>query len=251
MNSTNFTKQDAQSASEQIKIYFSDDEKIKSFGEILTSDAGRLVLKMLLLEELTANQISQKSGISLQLVKYHVNKMQSLGIVSVSKIGKNSKARDMKYYAADRFAIMILPQDGRKQITASLARSLKKFSKIAAVALGLVTAWAGMHLGQSMVAIREMPQRASDGITGSGLVDPRGIEETLRLARARVDVAQSGADLGSGTPLVSPDMFWVQIVVYGGIMACLSAILFWKAVRHAKNQPVRLPNKHREIDISV
>jgi predicted transcriptional regulator len=116
LSATNFTKQSESSfAEEQIKIYFSDDEKIKSFGEILTSDAGRLILKMLLQEELTANQISQKSGISLQLVKYHVNKMQRLGIISISKTEKNSKAHDMKFYAAAKFAIMILPQNEQEK----------------------------------------------------------------------------------------------------------------------------------------
>ena len=66
--------------SEDLRIYFSDDDKIKSFGEVLTSDSGRLILKILLSESLTANQLAQKTSISLQLVKYHIDKMQGLGI---------------------------------------------------------------------------------------------------------------------------------------------------------------------------
>lgn len=237
MSATNFTNQNESSlAEEQIKIYFSDDEKIKSFGEILTSDAGRLILKMLLQEELTANQISQKSGVSLQLVKYHVNKMQRLGIISISKTEKNSKAHDMKFYTAAKFAIMILPQGEQEKITAQFIRSFRKVSKVTAVVVGVVTAWVGVHLGQSMLAIKEIPQKASQVVSNPGLVDPRGIEETLRLAKTRVDLVQSGSSFGSGTPLVSADMFWVQILVSGGIMAGLSAVLFWKARKHSKNE---------------
>ena len=61
---------------EKIKIIATDDEKIKSFGELLTNDSSRAILQLLFNEELTALQISEKTGISLQLVKYHIIKLQ-------------------------------------------------------------------------------------------------------------------------------------------------------------------------------
>ena len=60
---------------EKIKIFATDDEKIKSFGEIFTNDSSREILQFLFNEELSATQITQKSNISLQLVKYHFNKL--------------------------------------------------------------------------------------------------------------------------------------------------------------------------------
>jgi DNA-binding transcriptional regulator LsrR (DeoR family) len=80
---------------EKIKILATDDEKIKSFGELFTNDSSREILQLLFNEELTANQIAQKTGISLQLVKYHLIKLQDLGIVKISKIEKNSKSQDI------------------------------------------------------------------------------------------------------------------------------------------------------------
>ena len=74
--------------SENIKILATDDKKIKSFGEILSNDFSREILQLLFNEELTASQIAQKSAISLQLVKYHLNKLQDLGVVTISKIKK-------------------------------------------------------------------------------------------------------------------------------------------------------------------
>ena len=73
---------------EKIKILATDDEKIKSFGELFTNDSSREILQLLFNEELTATQIAQKTDISLQLVKYPLNKLQSLGIVKISKIKK-------------------------------------------------------------------------------------------------------------------------------------------------------------------
>lgn len=73
---------------ENIKILATDDEKIKSFGEIFTNDSSREILQLLFNEELTASQIAQKSNVSLQLVKYHLNKLQNLGVVKISKIEK-------------------------------------------------------------------------------------------------------------------------------------------------------------------
>ena len=74
--------------SENIKILATDDEKIKSFGEILSNDSSREILQLLFNDELIASQIAQKSAISLQLVKYHLNKLQDLGVVTISKIEK-------------------------------------------------------------------------------------------------------------------------------------------------------------------
>ena len=84
---------DSTEMTEKIEIFSTDDEKIKSFGELLTNDSSRKILQILFKEEMTANEIAQKTGESLQLVKYHINKMQDMGIIKVSKVEKNTKAR--------------------------------------------------------------------------------------------------------------------------------------------------------------
>ena len=45
---------------EKIKILATDDEKIKSFGELFTNDSSREILQLLFNEELSATQIAQK-----------------------------------------------------------------------------------------------------------------------------------------------------------------------------------------------
>ncbi len=132
-----FDKTQNDDLTEKIKILATDDEKIKSFGELFTNDSSREILQLLFNEELTANQISQKTGISLQLVKYHLIKLQDLGIVKITKIEKNSKSQDMKVYTATKFSIVIVPPKLSEKTKESkmLVRSFKHIYKVAGFAI--------------------------------------------------------------------------------------------------------------------
>jgi len=129
---------------EKIKILATDDEKIKSFGELFTNDSSREILQLLFNEELTANQIAQKTEISLQLVKYHLTKLQDLGVVKITKIEKNSKSKDMKVYTATKFSIVIVPPKLSEKTKESklLVRSFRHIYKVAG--LGIATGISGL-----------------------------------------------------------------------------------------------------------
>lgn len=219
---------------QEIKICCTEDEKLKSIGELLISDSSRMILKVLFSDVLTANQIAQKTGISLQLVRYHVNKMQEMGIVRIVKIEKSPKSHDMKYYSAEKFAITITPS---KQQGMPFVISLKKIQKIAALGIVAAFAWFATHVISGVQSAsnpaKEIPQILSNKNPGMA---PQILDESLKLARARVDLVNSGVSLGSGTPYFAADGFFGQIIIIGAILASLSAILFWKACRHQKTQ---------------
>jgi DNA-binding transcriptional ArsR family regulator len=129
---------------EKIKIMATDDVRIKSFGELLTNDSSRTILQLLFNEELTALQIANKTGISLQLVKYHIIKLQDLGVVKVTKTEKNSKSQDMKFYSASKFSMIIVPPKYSEKTKESklLVRSFKHIYKIAG--LGIAAGLSGL-----------------------------------------------------------------------------------------------------------
>lgn len=147
---------------EKIEIFSTDDEKIKSFGELLTNDSSRSILQLLFKEEMTANQIAQKTGVSLQLVKYHINKMQDMGIIKVSKVEKNIKAQDMKYYTATKFAIVILPKtvSEKARESKSLIRSFKILYKFAGVGIATVSAFFATHSVQNFTIVDDISQES-------------------------------------------------------------------------------------------
>jgi len=149
---------------EHIKILATDDEKIKSFGEILSNDSSREILQLLFNDELTASQIAQKSNVSLQLVKYHLNKLQDLGVVKVSKIEKNSKSQDMKIYTASKFSIVIVPPKMSEKTKESklLVRSFRNIYKVAG--LGIATGFSGLlSLSQFQNKTVRVDNFATDG----------------------------------------------------------------------------------------
>lgn len=185
---------------EKIKILATDDEKIKSFGELFTNDSSREILQLLFNEELTANQISQKTEISLQLVKYHLNKLQDLGVVKISKIEKNSKSQDMKVYAATKFSIVIVPPNLSEKTKESklLVRSFRHIYKVAG--LGIATGISGLL---SLSQLQGKKVSVDDGIANRQFVMEESrkslesvAEDTAQETMSSMPITESNLDQG-------------------------------------------------------
>ncbi|HEX5458325.1 MAG TPA: winged helix-turn-helix domain-containing protein, partial [Candidatus Nitrosotalea sp.] len=132
-----------QPIAERVGIYGTEDDSLRALGEILVNDVSRTILKSLFENTLTANDIAIKTEYSLQLVRYHLKKMQDVGLVEISKIGKNTKSHDMKYYTATKFAIVILPSkfSDKAKASKSLLKSLKSLYRLGAVGIASIGAW--------------------------------------------------------------------------------------------------------------
>ncbi|HXG73528.1 MAG TPA: winged helix-turn-helix domain-containing protein [Candidatus Nitrosotenuis sp.] len=128
---------------DKIEILSTDDQRIKAVGELLSSDSSRMILKLLFNDQLTANQIAQKTEISLPLVMYHLKKMQDAGIVKVAQTTKNTKSHDMKYYTVDKFAIVILPSGltEKAKSSKSLFNSFNRIYRFATIGGAAIAAW--------------------------------------------------------------------------------------------------------------
>jgi DNA-binding transcriptional ArsR family regulator len=128
---------------DRIEILSTDDQRIKTVGELLSSDSSRMILKLLFNDQLTANQIAQKTEISLPLVMYHLKKMQEAGIVKVAQTTKNTKSHDMKYYTVDKFAIVILPSGltEKAKSSKSLFNSFNRIYRFATIGGAAIAAW--------------------------------------------------------------------------------------------------------------
>src|SRR5438132_10326379 len=153
-----------QPIAERVGIYDTDDERIRALGEVLITDVSRTVLKLLFAETLTANEIAIKTGYSLQLVRYHLKKMQDVGLVEISKIGKNTKAHDMKYYSATKFAIVILPSkfSERAKSSKSLFNSFKSIYRFGAIGVAAVGAWFVTSMLQGIGSITDTSRGIPD-----------------------------------------------------------------------------------------
>ena len=134
---------DEPNLSDKVHILSTEDERLKTIGEILSSDSSRKILQLLFNQSFTANQIAQKTDMSLQLVIHHLKKMQSVGVVKITNIGKNTKSHDMKFYTIDKVALVILPSEMSTPAkkSKSLFNSFNRIHRLATLGGVSIAAW--------------------------------------------------------------------------------------------------------------
>ncbi len=232
-----------------IDILSTDDSKLKVFAEVISNKSSLEILNLLFKNEMTANEISQKTNVSLQLVKYHLEKMQRIDLVCVSRVGKNSKARDMNYYKASKFAVIITPAEVTEKAKQSklLSRSFKSIYRFfglgaASVAsvLSIIITNAESNLFRQIESWYESFQLPIS-ISRSGL--PDSIDESYYLAKTKVDSVVANPGGGSGTPYFdaySPVMgftgsdFVLTMLIIAAMGTALSLPFFIMSYRHQK-----------------
>ncbi|HSB83637.1 MAG TPA: winged helix-turn-helix domain-containing protein [Nitrosarchaeum sp.] len=157
--------------SDRVEIISTEDQKIKAIGEILSADSSREILKILFNDSLTANQIAQKTEISLPLVIYHLKKMQESGVVKITNVGKNTKSHDMKFYTVDKLAIIILPSKMSEPAkkSKSLFNSFTRIHRLATLGGVTIAAWFSSQLIQKITVheaqvpmMKSMPSEAAE-----------------------------------------------------------------------------------------
>src|SRR6267143_1766152 len=215
---------------DKVEIYDTDDERLRVLGEVLITDVSRTVLKLLLGETLTANEIAIKTEYSLQLVRYHLKKMQDARLVEISKIGKNTKAHDMKYYSATKFAIVIVPSkfSEKAKSSKSLFKSFRSIYRFGAIGIAAIGSWFATIALQGTGQISDITKGIPEGSNGGGyssynpfynavggpysgdggIGSGASLEEILKLAREKVTVAVQHQNAGSGTS----DFFWPLVI---------------------------------------
>ena len=224
-----------------VNVFSLDDEEMKILAKVISNKSSISILNLLFDNEMTANEIAQKTNMSLQLVKHYLEKMQQIELIHVSKTGKNSKARDMNYYKASKLAIVITPSKITEKTKQSklLLRSFHSISKVFGV--GIVSAIAAMSLVVVSAESRLLEPIKSwytkftlpIDIPGTGLAN--SMDESLYLAKTKVDAVVSNPGAGSGTPILDPYVsasslggtdFVITLSIVAGIGAVLSFVFF-------------------------
>lgn len=122
---------------DDIEVISTQDERAKIIGEILSNNTSRAILNLLKDEELTLNEIAQKTDSSCSLVTHHLKRMQSSKMIKISRVGRSVKNHKMNYYTAMNRSYLIVPTKAEKTITGSA----KKFSRFVAIGLAGLVSW--------------------------------------------------------------------------------------------------------------
>lgn len=229
-----------------VNVFSLDDIKMKVLAKVISNKSSIEILNLLFHNEMTANEIAQKTNMSLQLVKHYLDKMQQIDLIHVSKTEKNSKARNMNYYKASKMAIIITPSkitEKTKQ-SKSLVRSFHSISKFFGMGIiSAVTALSLVIVSAESSLLNPFKSWYSDfslpiKISGTGLVN--SIDESLYMAKTKVDSVVSNPGAGSGTPYFDPYSsildftgadYTITMIVLAGIGAAISFAIFNKVIQ--------------------
>ncbi|ABX13255.1 ArsR/SmtB family transcription factor [Nitrosopumilus maritimus] len=202
---------DEPNISDKVDIISTEDDRLKVIGEILSSDSSRKILQLLFNQSFTANQLAQKTELSLPLVIHHLKKMQSVGVVKITNVGKNSKSHDMKFYIVDKVALVILPnamsQPAKK--SKSLFNSFNRIHRLATLGGVSVAAWFTSQFMQKTSTVSSPSQPAPS--SAPFMSRSADSEMTARVPAGNME--SSGADSAVMTGDVAVDVFLSVIVV--------------------------------------
>lgn len=233
-----------------VNIFSIDDVKMKILAKIISNKSSVTILNLLFHDEMTANEIAQKTNMSLQLVKHYLDKMQQIDLIHISKTVKNSKARDMNYYKTSKLAIIITPSkitEKTKQ-SKSLVRSFHSISRFFGMGIvSVITALSLVMVSAESSLLNPFKSWYSEfslpiEIAGTGIAN--SIDESLYLAKAKVESVVSNPGAGSGTPYVDPYIgilnftgidFIITMMILAGIGAVISFAFFYKVIQPPKS----------------
>jgi len=129
-------------AEEYLEIISTEDERIKVIGEELANDTGRAIFGKVSQGIASPNDLAKALNISLPLINWHINRLLSVGLVKVEKIGLSSKNKEMKYYGPVKTALVIITPDepmingtkskrGRESVLLKLRQYMASFVALA------------------------------------------------------------------------------------------------------------------------
>ncbi|MDH5658469.1 MAG: winged helix-turn-helix domain-containing protein [Nitrosopumilus sp.] len=215
--------------SDRVEIISTEDEKLKTVGEILSSDSSRSILKLLFNQSLSANEIARKTEMSLPLVIHHLKKMQSAQVVKITNVGKSSKSHDMKYYTIDKLAIVILPSEMTQPAkkSKSLFNSFTRIHRLATLGGVSIAAWFSSQLIQNRGTVSE---------TARSEIPPMGADSAQSMMRSipeQTENIQETLQTGMSEPQIG--VLWSAIIVLSIIISGLIVELIIKQKKRIDN----------------
>lgn len=81
-----------------IKVFSSEDEKLKLLGELLSNKSSRDIIKLLVHEEMYTNEIASKLDMRANLVIHHLKKLKALGLLQVTDKKIVRKGNNHKHF---------------------------------------------------------------------------------------------------------------------------------------------------------
>lgn len=154
--------------------------------EALSAGTARRILAALYDRPRTPVEVREEVGTSLQNVHYHLDKLESAGLIEPAGTGYSAKGNEMTVYGPASEAIVLFA--GQSGTRARLRRVLQRVGTLflvlvaASVSLHYVLEWLTPDSGGEVVSTGVQPRVESDGAAGKAVETARelgGIDPAL------------------------------------------------------------------------
>ena len=114
------------------------DESLKILGELLSNESSRSIIKALINCEMYANEITKKLELRSNLVAHHLRKMESIGLLEVTRKRIIRKGREHRHFRIPS-GLLVLPGTQKEDEGGFLKKVLRGCVKFVAIGIaGLV-----------------------------------------------------------------------------------------------------------------
>lgn len=98
--------------SDKIKVFSSDDERLKILGELLSNKSSRDIIRLLIERELYTNEIAKKLNLRPNLVVHHLQKMESIELLKITNKKITKKGEEHRFYRIPK-GMLIIPNESK------------------------------------------------------------------------------------------------------------------------------------------
>jgi len=151
---------------DKIKVFSSDDEKLKILGELLSNKSSRDIIRMLIEKEMYTNEIATKLDMRVNLVIHHLKKMKEIGIIEINHKKIIRKGKEHEYFRIVP-GFLILPNETKENTQKN--KTLKKIFKEGIKYTIVLVATVSSFLGISSINIKNITQDNMDTVTSGGI----------------------------------------------------------------------------------
>lgn len=126
---------------DKIKVFSSDDEKLKILGELLSNKSSRDIIRLLSENEMYTNEIAVKLDLRPNLVIHHLQKMKSIGLLEITNKKITRKGEEHRFFKIPS-GIFIVPNESKNiKENGLLKRFFKNGIKFVAIGIAAVIPW--------------------------------------------------------------------------------------------------------------
>jgi len=128
--------------SNKITVFSSEDKKLKILGELLSNQSSRDIIKLLIHKEMYTNEIAKKLDLRVNLVIYHLNKMESIDLLEITNKKIIRKGEEHRFFKIPP-GMLIVPNESKEVIRNEFFKKVFH-SNVRFVVIGIASIFSGV-----------------------------------------------------------------------------------------------------------